>query len=527
MRTIFLTFIFLLSGCISIPLHDEKLSTVQIVILMGMISYGIYLWIIYRRCVRNINENAEKTEKTHKKLCIYNEQFHAVQNLTNSISSIDEMKELGDILETMKISFSFDVCQLWISDNEYTEKLTCIESKGMLLKNRMPRDFIGNVMKRKETVLIEKNSNSCDDALLEKLGLYSLVVCPLLSKNRRMGIILAGNSGNSIDQEQISLLESISYAATGVVEKNEFEKIKEKDSSLLESFSGVASNTLIRIQLYEELQAELEEKTRELKRVLNSLARAREMILQNVRMSNFGRNYNVLIKEIHKSFSSLSLQLSKLSELHHKLFLIQHKFISSRMIKGGRTVYDDFVEEFEYAFEKIVFELNKCTKLTSENDLHLTAPDIQNTLNEEDLSKLAFRALEMFPFKNREKVEITVDFEDNLTWQVDQQHVEKVFYNLFLNAFEAMNFCGKLQIKGKRENGKIKIIIRDNGSGIDAEHIESVCLPFFTTKKEKAGLGLTISSEILEKYGGLIEIASQKGMFTEIVMIFSGEKMTK
>jgi signal transduction histidine kinase len=68
-----------------------------------------------------------------------------------------------------------------------------------------------------------------------------------------------------------------------------------------------------------------------------------------------------------------------------------------------------------------------------------------------------------------------------------------------------------------REGG-IRIIIEDNGQGIPGSHIAEIFKPFFTTKPQGSGLGLSIVQKILARMGGAITIESQPGVGTTVIL---------
>jgi signal transduction histidine kinase len=73
----------------------------------------------------------------------------------------------------------------------------------------------------------------------------------------------------------------------------------------------------------------------------------------------------------------------------------------------------------------------------------------------------------------------------------------------------------------KLDDHLIKVVIRDNGSGITPEIINKLFNPFFTTKPvgKGTGLGLSISYKIIEKHKGKIEVRSELGKGTEFIII--------
>jgi signal transduction histidine kinase len=94
-------------------------------------------------------------------------------------------------------------------------------------------------------------------------------------------------------------------------------------------------------------------------------------------------------------------------------------------------------------------------------------------------------------------------------------HLEDLWLNLLLNAREALvNAPGAtIEIRSRRLNGTLEVVIQDNGGGIPNELLESIFEPFFTTKPagEGTGLGLYICKQIVEQCQGIIEVDSVPG----------------
>jgi signal transduction histidine kinase len=98
----------------------------------------------------------------------------------------------------------------------------------------------------------------------------------------------------------------------------------------------------------------------------------------------------------------------------------------------------------------------------------------------------------------------------SLTVRADRALLEQVLVNLVKNAVEALagNMAPQLHLSGRLEFGKVLIRVRDNGPGISPEEQEQVFIPFFTTKREGSGIGLSLSRQIMTAHGGDIVFAS-------------------
>jgi two-component system, sporulation sensor kinase E len=102
----------------------------------------------------------------------------------------------------------------------------------------------------------------------------------------------------------------------------------------------------------------------------------------------------------------------------------------------------------------------------------------------------------------------------------DSYELKKVFINILKNAIEEMNNGGVISINESLTiDDKIKISICDEGKGMSQEQIHQVFLPFFTTKQNGTGLGLSHAIQTLENHGGFIEIESELEVGTTLHLI--------
>jgi signal transduction histidine kinase len=115
------------------------------------------------------------------------------------------------------------------------------------------------------------------------------------------------------------------------------------------------------------------------------------------------------------------------------------------------------------------------------------------------------------------KVEVIEQYAENLPeMKVDPDLCEQAFANLVLNAFEAMTAAGgRLTVRVAPANSEgrrgVEVDIEDTGPGIPPELHEQIFNPFFTTKKEGVGLGLSLVSKIVDDHRGWIRVSSEPG----------------
>ncbi len=96
-------------------------------------------------------------------------------------------------------------------------------------------------------------------------------------------------------------------------------------------------------------------------------------------------------------------------------------------------------------------------------------------------------------------------------FRFDSELMERVFYNLVLNAAQATAPGGTVTVKTRATGRQAEIAVIDRGSGIDQKTMKDIFNPFFTTKKEGVGLGLAIVSKIVDEHGGKIAMESEPG----------------
>ena len=125
---------------------------------------------------------------------------------------------------------------------------------------------------------------------------------------------------------------------------------------------------------------------------------------------------------------------------------------------------------------------------------------------------------------------IVTSFDENADKiRIIPQEIGRVFLNLYNNAFYAVTEKKNLNIEGyqptiwvsTKKLGKfIEIKIKDNGTGIPKQKIDKIFQPFFTTKPtgRGAGLGLSLSYDIIKIHGGKITVQSRENEYTEFIM---------
>jgi signal transduction histidine kinase len=101
----------------------------------------------------------------------------------------------------------------------------------------------------------------------------------------------------------------------------------------------------------------------------------------------------------------------------------------------------------------------------------------------------------------------------------DSDQIHQVLLNLLLNALQAIDHDGKVSVVVRATGNAAVVEIADNGRGIPPEQLPHIFRPFFTTKGDGTGLGLSLARRIVEDHQGRIDVASTVGQGTTFTVI--------
>ena len=117
---------------------------------------------------------------------------------------------------------------------------------------------------------------------------------------------------------------------------------------------------------------------------------------------------------------------------------------------------------------------------------------------------------------------------ESLIITADPEQIEQVLINLIKNATEALqefdedgkDYKSVSLIGSMDSKNRPVITVKDNGPGIDKDALDSIFIPFFTTKKQGSGIGLSLSRQILRQHKGTLVAKSEEGKGTEFSLKF-------
>jgi two-component system sensor histidine kinase HydH len=139
-----------------------------------------------------------------------------------------------------------------------------------------------------------------------------------------------------------------------------------------------------------------------------------------------------------------------------------------------------------------------------------------------ELSRIINHVCELLrPEAAARQIEIIAQVENGLPdLQADPVRLTQALVNLVINAVQAVERNGLVEVSVVRADDAISVAIRDNGPGISPEKLASIFEPYFTTKPEGSGLGLWIAQQIVTAHGGTLKAqnAPERGAVFTIVL---------
>ena len=266
--------------------------------------------------------------------------------------------------------------------------------------------------------------------------------------------------------------------------------VDEENLELMQLYANRAASAIYKALLHERLNKEIE-KTK----IKNSeLIKANNKLLQYEKMAAIGEVTSEIAHEIRNPLVSI----------------------------GGfaRALFDKFEKNDEnYEIIKVIVNetarleniLNNVLNYARINNYKPSLRPICDAINEA-LKLLEYQKLE----KNLEINLITEEKKIYITY--DYEKFIQVFFNLIKNAIQASYKDDKIDIIVKKIERNILIRIKDYGCGIKEENLDSIFNPFFTTKSNGIGLGLSIVKQIINNHNGDIFFITEENKGTEFII---------
>ncbi len=294
------------------------------------------------------------------------------------------------------------------------------------------------------------------------------------------------------------------------------------------------SKETVQLDLVDELSREIQEKDKELERVLAELQQAQDQAVLRQKLVELGELTAGIAHEIRnplsfvKNFTLASEEL--LEELGEAL-----DGSADDLDAEKRTLIADISHDLTENLERIrthgdrVNRIVRSMLMIGHGGGERREVDINELLRENAM--LAYQSLRASDHSFQ--LDLKTEFDENAgEVSVVPEDVGRVFINMVSNACYALDekrraveaefgtFIPTLSLTTKRMENSVEVRIRDNGTGIPPNIMEKMFSPFFTTKPsgKGTGLGLSLSNDIVRRHGGSIEASSVLGEYTEMVI---------
>lgn len=172
--------------------------------------------------------------------------------------------------------------------------------------------------------------------------------------------------------------------------------------------------------------------------------------------------------------------------------------------------------------EKIIYEAEKAADMVQWLSRYSKQAK-DNNIKDVDLNEVIDESLKVLNHNSRScEIEIERNYRRIPNIKGNPNELQQIFVNLIDNAIEAMHNGGKLSLSAKMTEGYVEAKVTDSGIGIPEANLSRVFQPFFTTKETKSstGLGLYVTSMIVKKHDGKIDVDSKVGKGTTITLKF-------
>ena len=237
----------------------------------------------------------------------------------------------------------------------------------------------------------------------------------------------------------------------------------------------------------------------ELRRANQDLAQVQTELIQSTRLSAIEQLATGLAHEIHNPLTIISGKAQVL------------------LLKKDKKGYDDKVEE---VLKTIVKQTKRAADITRK--LLMFSGGKGSNLEPVSFEAIINDTVALISYQTAlDDIRVVKQIDHHLpVYYGNASAFREIFLNLFLNAVQAVERSGTIQIsvRYKSMDRMIEIRVADTGVGIPEENIHQLFNPFFTTRKDATGLGLFVTQQILHRYNGSIHVESKVGEGT-VVMI--------
>jgi signal transduction histidine kinase/putative methionine-R-sulfoxide reductase with GAF domain len=386
---------------------------------------------------------------------------------------IDEILRL--VLEGVTKNTGFDRARLYLV-NEKRNVVECKMAvgidderiKGITLRLD-PEDSVvaRSIFERQPFIIPDAQQDPrINPVLKEKFNLHSLVVIPLLTKEKALGAIAA----DFVDPRKNVTQEA-------------FESVK--------AFAQQAGLAIHNAFMYQELKTFSQQMEEKIQKTTADLRKTEAQLIRSDKLAALGQLAAGIAHEIRNPLTSINILIHSMTE----------------NLPSGDSHKEDL--------EVIEEEINRINEIVDQF-LRFAKP-APPLLEKADVLSVFEETLQLLrPQIEKQRIVVRKVFQALPIIQMDREQMKQAILNLLLNAIQAMPGGGQLTLKAKNSEDDqwIHLSIQDSGIGIPGEDLNKLFDPFFSTKEGGIGLGLSIAHRIIDQHHGKIEVESAPGKGT-------------
>ncbi|MCL1959010.1 MAG: ATP-binding protein [Spirochaetes bacterium] len=247
------------------------------------------------------------------------------------------------------------------------------------------------------------------------------------------------------------------------------------------------------------------------------------------------RSFNAMVQDLEKSRAALvksekiSIWQNMAQQLAHEIKnpLTPIKLSAERVLRRWRNEPEKIGEILESSMMAIIQETEGLSTLL--NEFRTLSKPMEPSKTWTNLREEVQEIINTYSSSYHD-VKFNIDYvEAGMSVKIDKNRLSQILTNLIINAIDAMNGSGLIEIRTdlvkKHEVSYCRISIKDSGKGIDKQNNYLVFTPYFTTKETGTGLGLPIVERIVNDHGGAIWFNSAEGMGTTFYIDLPAEEI--
>ena len=260
-----------------------------------------------------------------------------------------------------------------------------------------------------------------------------------------------------------------------------------------------------------ELRREVEEKTKankalgqlnkQLETTLDDLKQTQDAVVQQERLAALGQLSSGIAHDLNNTLTPI-LAYSDL--LRHASLTDVEKHKTVVEISNAASHAADIVKQLQFFY----------TRNSSARHTSISARDI--AVEAIELTTPKWRNANL---TDRKTVDVVFKGDDPGIVTGNRIEIKQVVANLILNAVDAITTSGRVEVSVESHVNDILIKVSDNGEGMSNESLQHCLEPFYTTKPNGTGLGLSVCHGIVERHGGSISVTSEEGIGTSFQVV--------